>query len=142
MDIEALIPHRGRMKLIDDVVAIDAETATTSALVSASWPLCRGTFVDPIVLIELVAQTAAVHISWKKGYGRAGRGRGWIVGIKQADFYREEIPVGSKLLTKVRSLCQIDNYTVLEGEVRAGTETLGRVQIQVFRSSSDENTIC
>jgi predicted hotdog family 3-hydroxylacyl-ACP dehydratase len=140
MDIEALIPHRGRMKLLDEILDINSDTATTAARVSERWPLYRGASVDSIVLIELVAQTAAVHISWKKGYGKTAGGRGWIVGIKSADFSRERIPLKTVLITTVKNLYQFDLYNVLEGEVRMEKDLLCRVQLQVFRSEPPDGT--
>jgi len=136
MDIETLIPHRDRMKLIDEVLDVNADSAVTSALVTDRWPLCQESFVDPIVMIEIVAQTAAVHISWKRGQDK-GMGRGWLVGIKSADFFLDRIPLHTVLITTVKNLSGAHNYNVLEGTVTAGTDLLGRIQIQVFRLESD-----
>jgi predicted hotdog family 3-hydroxylacyl-ACP dehydratase len=137
IDIETLIPHRDRMKLINDVLEANADKAITSSLVSDRWPLCQGVFVDPLVLIELVAQTAGVYISWKKGIDKGVGGGGWIVGIKRADFFLDRIPIHTELTTTVRNLYGAENYNVLEGTVSAGKDLLGRIQIQVFRSESD-----
>jgi predicted hotdog family 3-hydroxylacyl-ACP dehydratase len=136
IDIEALIPHRDRMKLINDVLDVNDNTAVTSSLVSDRWPLCQGSFVDPIVLIEVVAQTAAAHIRWKKGVDKGGGG-GWLVGIKNADFFLDRIPLHTVLITTVKNLSSAENYNVLEGTVLTGTDLLARIQIQVFRSDSD-----
>jgi predicted hotdog family 3-hydroxylacyl-ACP dehydratase len=94
-------------------------------------------FVDPRVLIELVAQTAGIHISWKKGIDKGVGGGGWIVGIKSADFFLDRIPIHTELTTTVRNLYSAENYNVLEGTVTAGKNIIGRIQIQVFRSESD-----
>jgi predicted hotdog family 3-hydroxylacyl-ACP dehydratase len=136
LDIEKLIPHRGRMKLIDDVLDINADTAVTSSIVSDRWPLFHGSFVDPVVLIEIVAQTAGVHVSWKKGIEKGGR-LGWLVGIKSADFIQDRIPFHAELITTVKNLYSTEQYHVLEGTVMTGTELLCRVQIQIYRSDSD-----
>jgi predicted hotdog family 3-hydroxylacyl-ACP dehydratase len=136
MDIETLIPHRDRMKLINEVLDVNADTAVTSALVTDRWPLCHESFVNPIVLIEIVAQTAAVHISWKRGNDK-GVGRGVLVGIKSADFFLDRIPLHTVLITTVKNMSGAHNYNVLEGTVTAGTDLLGRIQIQVFRFESD-----
>ncbi len=136
LDIEKLIPHRGRMKLIDNVLDINADTAVTSSLVSDQWPLFNGSSVDPIILIELVAQTAGIHISWKKGDDKGGGGTGWIVGIKSADFFLYRIPLFTPLITTVNNLYCAENYNVLEGNVTSGEDILCRIQIQVFRSES------
>jgi predicted hotdog family 3-hydroxylacyl-ACP dehydratase len=38
-DIENLIPHRERLKLIDSIVSVDQEHAVTRATVKENWPL-------------------------------------------------------------------------------------------------------
>lgn len=133
MDIEKLIPHRDRMKLINEVLDINADKVITSARVSDKWPLYQDGFVDPIVLIEIVAQTAAAHIRWQKGIDKGGGG-GWLVGIKSADFFLAGIPLHTVLITTVKPLSSAENYNVLEGTVAVGKDIVGRIQIQVFRS--------
>ena len=141
MDIEDLIPHRDRMKLLDSVVVATDDEAVTSARVTPRWPLYRDASVDPIVLIEVVAQTAAVHVSCRKKVGKTVDRRGWMVGIKNADFYSDAISVDTVLTTTVKNLYQIENYNVLEGEVRAGEVLLCRVQIQVMRETVEDNAL-
>lgn len=136
MDIETLIPHRDRMKLINVVLDVNADTAVTSTLVTDRWPLYHESFVDPIVLIEIVAQTAAVQIRWKRGIDK-DMGRGLLVGIKSADFFLDRIPLHTVLITTVKNMSGAHNYNVLEGTVTAGTDLLGRIQIQVIRFDSD-----
>lgn len=138
MDIEALIPHRDRMKLLDEVISVNEDIAVTSARVSDRWPLCQGAYVDTIALIEIVAQTAAVLISCKKGIKAGGSGSGWIVGIKNADFFVDRIPLDTVLIATVKELHHIDRYNVLDGEVTAEAQLLCRVQIQVFREIDEE----
>lgn len=138
IDIEDLIPHRDRMKLINNIIDITDDGAVTSSYVSDLWPLREGAFVHPIVLIEMVAQTAGVHVSWKKGLTREGGGKGWLVGIKSADFFLDMIPLHTVLTTTVKNLYGDGNYNVLEGHVTAGTALLGRIQLQVFRSEGND----
>ena len=137
MDIETLIPHRDRMKLINKVLDVTADTAVTSAVVTDRWPLCHESFVDPLVLIEIVAQTAAVQIRMKKGLD-SDMGKGLLVGIKNADFFLDRIPLNTVLVTTVKNLSGAHNYNVLEGTVTAGTDLLARIQIQVLRFDSDK----
>ena len=136
--IEDLIPHRDRMKLIEDILDITDESAVTSATVSERWPLVQNGGVDPIVIIEIVAQTAAVHVSRKRGPCRSDGGGGLLVGIKNADFFTDTIPLHAVLITTVRDLYSAENYTVLEGKVQKDDELIGRVEIQVIRFESGE----
>ncbi|MEN6466672.1 MAG: hypothetical protein ABFD62_15970 [Syntrophaceae bacterium] len=137
INIEDLIPHRDRMKLLDEVVKTTSDEAVTRTTISGRWPLVRedgnnGPCVDPVVFIEIVAQTAAVQVSARTRQNAADR-RGWMVGIKKADFFTDLVPVYTVLTTRVRCLQSIDNYDVLEGEVSSGQGLLCRIEIQVFR---------
>ena len=56
-------------------------------------------------------------------------------------FYSDAISVDTVLTTTVKNLYQIENYNVLEGEVRAGEVLLCRVQIQVMRETVEDNAL-
>jgi predicted hotdog family 3-hydroxylacyl-ACP dehydratase len=132
--IDSLIPHRDRMRLVEEIVGLTAEGAVTRSTVTSQWPLMYDMKVDPLVIIELVAQTSAIHVSWKKGavHGQKGGG-GLLVGVKEAEFFLDSISVGTVLTTSIRDMYSLDNYTVLEGIVCAESGNVGRVEIQVIR---------
>jgi predicted hotdog family 3-hydroxylacyl-ACP dehydratase len=137
IDIESLIPHRDRIKLINEVLEITAETAVASARVKSTWPLCDGVAVNPLVLIEVVAQTAAViDGSKRKKQGRSG-GKGWLVGVKNAHFHIAAIPVGTELVARVSNSYSFDNYSVIQGVVQAGEEKLAEIVLQAIRMNED-----
>ena len=132
--IDSLIPHRDRMKLVDEIVELTEESAITRATVSSLWPLLSGEKVDPLVIIELTAQTAAIHISWKRGVAQGKEsGGGLLVGVKEAEFFVDFLPLGMMLTTSVKNMYSLENYTVLEGMVCAENGNVGRVEIQVIR---------
>jgi len=64
MSVEELLPHRGRMKLVDEIIEVDEERALTRSTVTDLWPFFDGKTVNALVLIELVAQTAGISNSW------------------------------------------------------------------------------
>ena len=144
--IEDLIPHRGRMKLIDDVLEVNDTLAKTSSLVAENWPLDEMNTVDPIILIELIAQTAGVLEGWKskKKGGKAVKS-GWLVGIKKTDFFTDRIPVNTQLITSARRLYSIESafesYAVFAGEVESDLGLLSRVELQVFRPEAETGSI-
>jgi predicted hotdog family 3-hydroxylacyl-ACP dehydratase len=138
MDIEALIPHRDRMRLIGEVVAVDDDRAVASSVVTEEWPLYRDGSVDVLVTIELVAQAAALLEGWKRHKSGRGGAKGWLVGVKAADFRLPRISLPATLLTEVRKDYALESYAVFEGTVRLGTEVVAVVNIQAFRQ--EENT--
>jgi predicted hotdog family 3-hydroxylacyl-ACP dehydratase len=137
MDIEALIPHRERMRLINEALAIDNDKAMASSVVTEDWPLFHDGAVEALVTIELVAQTAALLEGWKRQQSKRGGTKGWLVGIKRADFRLPRIPLSATLITEARRDYALEGYAVFEGTVRLGLDVVAVVSIQVFRPDED-----
>jgi predicted hotdog family 3-hydroxylacyl-ACP dehydratase len=141
IDIENLIPHRNSMKLIDEIIEIDDNHCMTASTVSSGWPLVENGYVDPIILIELAAQTAGVSIGWHefmRGKPREVR-LGWLVGIKSAGFYCERIPVRTRIIMTVEEHKSEESYTEIAGTARLGSETIGSMVLQVLRTEMKLN---
>ena len=138
IDIEQLIPHRDRMKLIDEIIESDDEKAVTESLVTEKWPFFKETYVNSIIIIELVAQTASVCIGYKelKKNDEKLEGKGWLVGIKNASFFLDKIALNSRITTCSRINFNFDNYTQILGTAKTGSKLIGEVNLQVLRSES------
>jgi predicted hotdog family 3-hydroxylacyl-ACP dehydratase len=137
VNIDDLLPHRDRMKLVDEIIEVNEQTAVTRSTVTENWPLFEEDHVNPIVLIELVAQTAGISLGWteKKNKGINPEGKGWLVGIKEATFYLERIPLNSKIITDSRKVFDFDNYKEISGIARIKGEIAGKVTVQVVQSN-------
>ncbi len=141
VSVEDLIPHRGRMKLIDDIIRVDEETAVTESIVKKDWPLFEGTSVSPLVLIELTAQTAGVSMGWEESVlkGKDIEGRlGWLVGVKEARFHLDRIPANSRIrVSATKDFC-FENYYEVVGTAEIGSQVVGEVRLQIVHPDSDE----
>jgi len=133
IDIETLIPHRDRMRLLDRVIAVDDEKAVTAATITKDWPLYHEGSVDILVTIELVAQTAALLEGWKRLQSNRGGTTGWLVGIKKADFRRPRLSVPTTLITETVRSYALEGYAVFTGTVSNGPEVVASMQIQALR---------
>lgn len=138
IDIEDLIPHRERMKLVDQIIEVDEAKAVTLSTVTDKWPLVQNDFVNPLVLIEIVAQTSAVSIGWKKlrKDGNNAGGKGWLVGIKVAKFFVDKIPLNTSIRTQTKINFSLDNYTEILGISKIGSDLVGEIVLQVLRKST------
>ena len=139
-DIEDLIPHRERLKLIDTITFVDQEHAVTRATVKESWPLYSGDAVSAIVLIELAAQTAGVCIGWNekmKTSGSKGKARGWLVGIKKAHFYVDKIPLDSCITTRSENRLVIGNYKEIAASASIGEKLVAEISLQILQAAPD-----
>jgi predicted hotdog family 3-hydroxylacyl-ACP dehydratase len=138
-DVESLIPHRGRMRLVDEIISVDEKTAVTASTVTESWPMVEGGAVNCIVLVELVAQTAGVCLGWKERRKTEEDldGTGWIVGVKEALFHCSEIPLKSRIITASERVFEMELYSEIVGSARVGDEILAEVKLQVVQSDTN-----
>lgn len=138
LDIESLIPHREPIKLITEIIALNDDSGIAAAVVNERWPLWDGQGVRSLVLIEAIAQTAAiVEGNKRKKEGKTGT-KGWLVGIKSAEFKRDTVPLGTRITVNVRSLYSLESYGVIEGVVRSGDDILLTAILQAMRLNDDE----
>jgi predicted hotdog family 3-hydroxylacyl-ACP dehydratase len=106
-------------------------------VVNERWPLCDGRAVRSIVLIEAIAQTAAIVEGYKRKKSGKDGVKGWLVGIKSAEFTRDAIPLYTRITVSVHSLYSFEQYGVTEGVVKAGDEILLKAVLQVMRLNED-----
>jgi len=139
INIEELIPHREPIRIISEVIEIADDFAITAAVVKSNWPLYDGNGVNSLVLIEAIAQTAALVEGYKKKkQGKPGV-KGWLVGIKNAEFKQAKIPVNTRVVVSVKSMYSFDNYGVIEGTVKCGEDVLVAAVLQALRMDDDNN---
>ena len=137
--IEDLLPHRDGMLLVEEILAVDTEHAVTRAVVTEQWPLFTGNGVSTLIAVELVAQTAGVCNGWinRQRHGDDFSRRGWLVGVKKADFAEDTLPLGSELVTTARNGYKFESFREASGTVRLGSQTIARVTLQLFQPVSE-----
>jgi predicted hotdog family 3-hydroxylacyl-ACP dehydratase len=86
LSLADLLPHREPMVLVEEVLEVDRTVARTCSTVRTSWPLAEPDGVQPLVLIELAAQTAGVCNGWDRinTKGPDSEKMGYLVGVKRA----------------------------------------------------------
>ncbi len=137
IDIESLIPHRKKIRIIDEVLDVQEDFAVSSTVVNSDWPLSDGETVNSLILIEAIAQTAALIEGCKrKKRGESGV-KGWLVGIKNAEFMEEKILVHTHLVIRLESKNAFDNYGVVEGTVQSGEKILATATLQALLLNED-----
>lgn len=129
--IEDLIPHRGRMKLLDRIVELSIEKATVLTCPQDDWPLAEAGQVPALVLLEVVAQTAGLVCSLKVGLDGEEPPTGYLVGVRTGTFFRDLVEIGTELTCRARMSFVMEGYAVLEGEVLAGEEVLFSGEVQL-----------
>jgi predicted hotdog family 3-hydroxylacyl-ACP dehydratase len=137
--IDDLIPHRDRMKLVQEVLEADAKSAVTAATVNDAWPTYADGSVSPVVVVELTAQTAGVSVGLDEleRNNKKVAGKGWIVGIKRASFLVDRIPAGSRIITRAWERVAHNDYAEIEGAASVEGNPVGTVILQVMRTDME-----
>jgi predicted hotdog family 3-hydroxylacyl-ACP dehydratase len=132
LDIDALVPHRRPLRLIDEIVTVSQESAETAAVVSKDWPTVTAGAAHVLVLIELVAQTAAVIGGYQALMNPDGARphKGMLVGIKQAVFTAETLPVGTRIVTRASTRPLMENFKQIDGVALIDDRVVGEMALQ------------
>lgn len=136
MTIEMLVPHRGLMLLISEITNLEDQQAAATAVVSEKWPLTTQAGANPLVLIELVAQTAALNNGLEiiQTHGPNGDHRGWIVGIKSARLFVDCIAVGTTIMIESRNQFRFESFREVYGVARIGGRIAAEVTLQLIQA--------
>jgi predicted hotdog family 3-hydroxylacyl-ACP dehydratase len=132
MDIEAYMPHRGRMKLIQDIIESDENCCKAITVPKEIWPFQTKEGIDPIVIIELIAQTTSAYVGWCRRKKKIMGGAGFLVGIRSSEIGLKCLPLGNPVYISCNRIVDMDNYGVFEGRVFMNDTVYGSATIQVY----------
>jgi len=136
LPIESLVPHRNRMLLVDEILELNDQQATTLSVVKPDWPLFAAGAVEPLIAIELVAQTAGIHngLERHKQKRSAETAHGWLVGVKQAVFHVAAIALNARITTTARNAHVYENLREIAGTAFIDEELVAEVTLQVMEA--------
>jgi predicted hotdog family 3-hydroxylacyl-ACP dehydratase len=127
------------MRIVERVLATDDSSVETVTTVRETWPTVENGHARTLLLIELVAQSAAALVGWVERNNDTPTRLGYLVGVPHADIRRPLVAVGTVLNCRVRLTQAIENYRGFEGRVvdETGNELI-TATIQAIRP--DEET--
>lgn len=129
---EKLIPQRPPMCAIDRLTEYYGRQGVVEATLPSHGIVLRGDgSVEPMVLVEIVAQSFAAV----KGYENLLEGdvvrRGYLVEIKRFEFY-EPAYAGDRLSVVTNKVGETDEFTMAEGKVIRGEEIIASGNLMVW----------
>lgn len=136
LKLEDLLPHRGSMLLIDEVLDVDSTFALTSSAVRAAWPMAGAEGVPPLILIELAAQAAGVCNGWDRiqTKGVESDQMGYLVAIKRARFYLDDIPIDSVIVARAENTHNFENLREVFCALHLDDRLIGEVTLQLYQA--------
>lgn len=137
--IEDLLPHREGMLLISEVLRCDDRGSAARCIVKKEWPLVDERGVSPLVLVELVAQTAGINNGWQiiQQQGPGADHRGWIVGIKSARFHVDHLPLGTQIVVTSQNQFEFESFREISGTVEVDGRLAAEVVLQLMQAEKE-----
>lgn len=136
LKLEDILPHRGAMLLIDEVLEVDSTFALTRSSVRATWPMAETEGVPPLILIELAAQAAGVCNGWDRiqTKGVESDKMGYLVAVKRARFHVDTIPIDSAVIARAENTHNFENLREIFCALHLGDRLIGEVNLQLFQA--------
>ncbi len=129
---ELVVPHRPPMLLIDSLVRAGEYEAETSATVARDGLFTDGKgLLDPVALLEMMAQTVAALGGYLGLEGGAAPKRGWLVAVRSFSF-SAEVRAGDELRIMVRRTDVLEGFELGLGEVWRGETLVAAADLRVW----------
>ncbi len=134
--ITDLLPHRGRMLLVEEIVKVDRDAAVSRSVVNPRWPTCDHAGASPLLIIELVAQTSGLSngLDRLSTEGPGTETKGWLVGIKKAELYVDLLELGAIITTQAKNSFKFEGFREIDGQASIDGRVVGQVTLQVVRA--------
>jgi predicted hotdog family 3-hydroxylacyl-ACP dehydratase len=117
MAVEMLIPHRPPLRLVDRLLDYKDHSGVLSSIVlSDNVLLCDDGSMDPLAMLELIAQAYAAVKGYEDLLHEKPMKKGFLVGIRKIHFKGRAF-VGDRLRITVSTVGAIEGFAVVEGEV-------------------------
>jgi 3-hydroxyacyl-[acyl-carrier-protein] dehydratase len=127
VDIRAILPHRYPFLMVDAFVSQEGDAFECLKNVSYNEPFFQGHFpgepvMPGVMIIEALAQAAAVGLAVKEGSGAGSIG--YLAAVDNAKFKRKVVPgdqlrLVGEIVTFRRRLCRVQARALVGDEVAA-----------------------
>jgi 3-hydroxymyristoyl/3-hydroxydecanoyl-(acyl carrier protein) dehydratase len=138
IDSEKLLIHRGRMRFIETLATYEAECGSMSLDVRQDNIFLKSNGVlDPVIFVELIAQSIACHLGYPKLVSGSEPRFGYLVGVKDIVVTGSAV-LGDHLDVLVEKDSDFENFVFVKGSVvRNGTETICSGILKCYESEAD-----
>jgi predicted hotdog family 3-hydroxylacyl-ACP dehydratase len=110
LPLEAYLPHRGRMVLLDKVLEAETGHIVCAVTIRPDSPFCREGRVAAHVGIEYMAQAVGALVGWQSLRAGEAVKTGFLVSARKYTSHVDEFPTGATLRVEAR-----ENWRDAEG---------------------------
>jgi predicted hotdog family 3-hydroxylacyl-ACP dehydratase len=130
--VAALIPHSGKVELLDRIVVYDDQSLTAELVVRGGGLLGADESVPALASVEFMAQTIAAYLSAMAVQADQPACQGFLLGTRRYNSNVTAFTEGSKLMIRVEKIKQDEGLVVfdcrIDGEGLEITATLNVYQ--------------
>lgn len=133
--VEALLPHRFGMLLLDELVEADETGLTARARVRGDEGLfTTDARMGAWVLLEYMAQGMAMWISWNARREGKPVPVGFLLGTRKMDLRVPDLAAGTEVLVRAEPLyvSREDRFAQFSCSVRLGDEVIATAKLNAF----------
>ena len=138
--VEKLLPHSGRMVLLNRVIEFDEEYMVTEVIVRDDGLFGDGKTVPAWLGIEYMAQTIAALGGMKRRLAGKSLNLGFLLGTRRYDCNVEIFPVGSVLTVSVKRLVEDQGLGVFDCRITAESISAS-AKLNVYQPDSAINRV-
>lgn len=137
-ELESILPHKGKMFLIDEIVDYDTKkwTVTSKTLISKDFMFFdeKINAVPNYAVFELVAQSISALTGIHAKENNLPINMGMILSVANTEFENSFINEGQNVLVKAKRESEVDNVYNFSSEVFVDEKFFGNVNLTVMEN--------
>ena len=139
LPVEALIPHRKPLCMIDRLIDVKDQGGTAEAEVTSDNVMVdEAGQLDPFATAEMIAQTYAAVKGYEVRLSGKPVKQGFLVGIRKIQFLKL-VFVGDVLRINVDTVGAISGFAVVKGQVTRNQEVIAEGEIKLWIQSENQS---
>lgn len=131
-DIADLVPHEPPMRLVERVVDWQGGSLEAVARVRDTSPFVEDGRLEPMALVEYMAQAAAALAGLQDRGGEPAVRSRYLVGLRDATFDGDAIPVGTELVLRARETGRTRELVHFDCEAEALGARVAHAELSVY----------
>jgi len=138
-EVLGMIPQKPPIVMIDKIIAVSAQKATTALTIKTDNVFCQDNHLQAAGLTENIAQTAAAQVGYLAHQAGEKPPVGFIGAIKNLKIH--QLPkVGDEITTTIEVEHEIMHFTLINGTAKLGENILAACQMKIFvHDNENEN---
>ena len=140
IDVAELLPHDGKMVLLDRVVAYDQESLVAEVMVRDDGLFGDGKTIPAWIGIEYMAQTVAAHGGMMCHLAGKPVNLGFLLGTRRYTSHISDFTVGTQLTVKVNRLVEDQGLGVFICQILGDGIDIS-AKLNVYQPDKAENKV-